>query len=133
MTRERPYDMRWGQPDLVKAEFGIGESVLKAAWKAGWIKARQPTWEEDGKRAMTIYCFEDIQVFIEEVMHVVNDGYAAQWWTTAEIAAYATKIQDGPYGRRQGAQETGGGKAQGRVRHGPKRRKDGFMPLGSRI
>lgn len=109
--RERPYDMRWGTPAQVKAEFGIGVAVLKAAWGSGWVRARQGCWVTDGRRAQTIFCFEDIQEFIERVMYRVSKSYAERWWTDNIVRQMREGMPDGPYRRK--------------VLHGSKPRKDG--------
>lgn len=114
--RERPYDMRWGTPEQVKAEFGIGVSVLKSAWATGWVRARQGNWESDEKRTQSVYCFEDIHGFVERVMHRVSEQYAEKWWTDDNIQVLAEKLADGPYRRRV---KLGGSKV----------RKDGFERL----
>lgn len=98
--RERPYDMRWGTPEQVKAEFGLGVVVLKAAWGSGWVRARQGNWADDGKRVQTVYCFEDIHGYIERIMHRVSKDYAEKWWTDETVSAMMEKIPDGPYRRK---------------------------------
>lgn len=118
--RERPYDMRWGTPEQVKAEFGIGVSVLKSAWATGWVRARQGNWESDEKRTQSVYCFEDIHGFVERVMHRVSENYAKTWWTDDNVLALAEKLADGPYRRRV---KLGGSKA----------RKDGFERLPRKV
>lgn len=118
--RERPYDMRWGTPDQVKAEFGIGVAALKAAWSSGWVRARQGNWEHDEKRVQTVYCFEDIHGYVERVMHRVSEDYAERWWTDDTVRSMAEKMPDGPYRRRQ----LGGGS---------KVRKDGFARLPRKV
>ena len=118
--RERPYDMRWGTPEQVKAEFGIGVVVLKAAWGSGWIRARQGNWENEDKRTQTIYCFEDIHGFVERVMHRVSEQYAEKWWTDDNVQALSEKLPDGPYRRRVAV---GGSKV----------RKDGFERLPRKV
>lgn len=118
--RERPYDMRWGTPEQVKAEFGIGVNVLKAAWGSGWVRARQGNWENDDKRVQTVYCFEDIHGYIERVMHRVSDVYAERWWTDDTVREMMEKKPDGPYGRKI---------ERGR----PKARKDGFERLPRKV
>ena len=114
--RERPYDMRWGTPEQVKAEFGIGVSVLKSAWSSGWVRARQGNWENEDKRTQTIYCFEDIHGFVERVMHRVSEQYAERWWTDDNIQQMSEKNPDGPYRRRI-------------IKKYAKERKDGFERL----
>jgi hypothetical protein len=118
--RERPYDMRWGTPEQVKAEFGIGVSVLKSAWATGWVRARQGNWESDEKRTQSVYCFEDIHGFVERVMHRVSENYAKTWWTDDNVQALAEKFADGPYRRRV---KLGGSKV----------RKDGFERLPRKV
>lgn len=118
--RERPYDLRWGTPAQVRAEFGIGVSVLKAAWGGGWVRARQGCWETDDKRVQTVYCFEDIHGFVERVMHRVSEVYAARWWTDDTVRQMVEKIPDGPYRRKVG---------RGR----PLMRKDGFERLPRKV
>lgn len=98
--RERPYDMRWGTPEQVKAEFGFGVVVLKAAWGSGWVRARQGNWVGDDKRVQTVYCFEDIHGYIERIMHRVSKDYAKKWWTDETVSAMMEKIPDGPYRRK---------------------------------
>ena len=115
--RERPYDFRWGTADQVKDQFGINVQTVKAAWKRGWVRARQGNWESDEKRTQTVYCFEDIHGYMERVMHRVSDTYAEKWWTDETIAALEEKTPDGPYKRGR----SGSG--------GQQRRKDGFAPL----
>ena len=115
-TRERPYDFRWGTPDLVKSEFGMGVAALKAAWASGWVRARQGNWENDDKRTQTIYCFEDIHGFIERVMHRVSEKYAENWWTDDNVLFMSEKRPEGPYRRRLTSK-------------GTKVRKDGFARL----
>lgn len=114
--RDRPYDMRWGTPEQVKAEFGIGVSVLKSAWVSGWVRARQGNWENEDKRTQTIYCFEDIHGFVERVMHRVSEQYAEKWWTDDNIQQMSEKNPDGPYRRRI-------------IKKDAKVRKDGFERL----
>lgn len=107
-ARERPYDMRWGTPEQVKEAFGINVAVLKAAWKRGWIRARQGNWECDEKRTQTVYCFEDIHGYLERVAHQVSEAYAKKWWTDETVEALAEKTPFGPYRRahrRPGARE----------------------------
>ena len=99
-ARERPYDFRWGTPDLVKSEFGMGVTALKAAWASGWVRARQGNWKNDGKRVQTVYCFEDIHGFVERVMHRVSKEYAEKWWTDDCVRNLSEKLPDGPYRRR---------------------------------
>ena len=94
-ARERPYDQRWGTPEQVKDQFGVNVSTLKAAWLKGWIRARQGNWESDDKRTQTIYCFEDIHRWLEEVAHHPSKTYVKKFWTAAEVAAAAVK--KGPY------------------------------------
>ena len=118
--RERPYDMRWGTPEHVKAEFGIGVSVLKSAWFSGWVRAMQGNWESDDKRTQSVYCFEDIHGFVERVMHRVSENYAKKWWTDDNVQQMAEKLPDGPYRRRVAA---GGAKV----------RKDGFERLPRKV
>ena len=118
--RERPYDMRWGTPEMVKAEFGIGVSVLKSAWSSGWVRARQGNWESDDKRTQSVYCFEDIHGFVERVMHRVSENYAKKWWTDDNVQQMAEKLPDGPDRRRVAA---GGAKV----------RKDGFERLPRKV
>jgi hypothetical protein len=115
-ARERPYDMRWGTPEQVKDQFGINVAVLKAAWKRGWVRARQGNWENDGKRTQTVYCFEDIHGWLERAAHRVSEAYAKTWWTDETVAALEEKTPDGPYMRRVA---TGGARV----------RKDGFTRL----
>ena len=98
-ARERPNDMRWGTPDQVKDSFGINVAVLKAAWKRGWIRARQGNWVSDDRRTQTVYCFEDIHGFIERVAHQVSDAYMKRWWTDETVEALAEHTPDGPYKR----------------------------------
>ena len=114
--RERPYDMRWGTPEQVKDQFGINVTVLKAAWKRGWVRARQGNWESDDRRTQTVYCFEDIHGWLERVAHRVTEVYAEKWWTDATVVALEENIPDGPYMRRVAA---GGARV----------RKDGFTRL----
>ena len=115
-ARERPYDMRWGTPDQVKDQFGIGVTVLKSAWMRGWIRARQGNWEKDEKRTQTVFCFEDIHGFMERVAHQVSAAYADKWWTDDAVKTLKEKMPDGPYKRE-------------RIVRGDQRRKDGFAPL----
>ena len=84
-------------------QFGICVQVLKAAWKRGWVRARQGNWENDGKRTQTVYCFEDIHGYMERVMHRVTEVYTEKWWTDDTIAAYEEKVPDGPYRMRAAA------------------------------
>ena len=77
--RERPYDMRWGTPEQVKAEFGIGVSVLKSAWATGWVRARQGNWESDEKRTQSVYCFEDIHQKNSEVSYANENDFQMVW------------------------------------------------------
>ena len=114
--RERPYDMRWGTPEQVKDQFGINVTVLKAAWKRGWVRARQGNWESDDRRTQTVYCFEDIHGYMERVMHRVTEVYAEKWWTDETVALFEEKTPDGPYMRRVAA-------------GGARIRKDGFTRL----
>ena len=107
--RERPYDLRWGTPDRIKAEFGIGAAILKAAWKRGWVRARQINWHDDTKRSQTVYCFEDLHGWLERVAHPVSDAYAKKWWTDEAVASLEAKMPDGPYLRAAGAQRASGG------------------------
>lgn len=118
-ARERPYDFRWGTPQQVSDQFGICVQVLKAAWKRGWVRARQGNWENDNKRTQTVYCFEDIHGYMERVMHRVTEVYAEKWWTDETVATFEEKMPEGPYLRPR----TGG----------PRVRKDGFAPLPRRV
>jgi hypothetical protein len=95
-------------------QFGLNVSALKAAWKRGWVRARQGNWESDDKRTQTVYCFEDIHGYMERVMHKVTEVYAKKWWTNETVAAFEEKIPEGPYFARSGR---------------PGVRKDGFTPL----
>jgi len=99
-ARERPYDMRWGTPNQVFDQFGISPAVLKAAWKRGWVRARQGNWVSDAKRTQTVYCFEDIHGWLERVAHRVTEVYAETFWTDETVAEMAEKIPEGPYMRR---------------------------------
>ena len=85
-TVARPYDMRWGDPNAVMDEFHINKVELKRIFLEGWIKARQVAWRDDKHRTQTIYCFEDIQRWLEEVAHRPSKEYTKRFWTTAEIA-----------------------------------------------
>ncbi|MBR6733269.1 MAG: hypothetical protein IKL96_02595 [Kiritimatiellae bacterium] len=114
-ARERPYDFRWGTPQQVSDQFGICVQVLKAAWKRGWVRARQGNWVSDEKRTQTVYCFEDIHGWLERVAHKVSEAYAEKWWTDETIATLEEKTPDGPYLRAKA--------------HRPNVRKDGFAPL----
>ncbi len=96
-ARERPYDFRWGTLEAVKDAFGINPPTLKAAWRRGWIRARQGNWDGDQKRTQTVYCFEDIHGYMERVMHQVTEDYATNWWTDDEITRLAEVTPDGPY------------------------------------
>ena len=80
IQRPRPYDMRWGTPKRVRAEFGLNAVALKRAWATGKVKARQPNWAGDDRRTQTVFCFEDIHRYIECGMHEVSAEYAARWW-----------------------------------------------------
>ena len=113
-ARERPYDFRWGTPQQVLDQFGLNVSALKAAWKRGWVRARQCNWESDCKRTQTVYCFEDIHGYMERVMHKVTEVSAEKWWTNETVAAFEEKIPEGPYLARSGR---------------PGVRKDGFTTL----
>ena len=130
-ARERPYDMRWGTPDQVREAFGINVAVLKAAWKLGWVRARQANWESDEKRTQTVYCFEDIHGYMERVAHQVSETYAEKWWTDETVADLAERTPDGPYRRaritRGGARESGQATRGGARESGL--RKDGFERL----
>lgn len=99
-TAARPYDMRWGTPAQVMREFGLNPSSLKAAWTRGWVKARQCDWVSDARRTQTIYCFEDIHVWLERIAHKVSGGYVEKWWTDSTIGQLAEKIPAGPYAGR---------------------------------
>jgi len=114
-ARERPYDFRWGTPEQVKDQFGLNVQTVKAAWKRGWVRARQGNWDGDDKRTQTVYCFEDIHGWLERVAHRVSKAYAEKWWTDETVAALEEKTPDGPYARPRIA--------------GPRVRKDGFAPL----
>ena len=130
--RERPYDMRWGTPDQVKDQFGINVAVLKASWKRGWVRARQGNWESDKKRTQTVYCFEDIHVWLECAAHKMSEAYAAAWWTDETVAALEEKMPDGPYLRgvcRDPAQTRRAQNPDRGAPHPVKARKDGFAPL----
>ncbi len=128
---ERPYDMRGGTPEQVKAQFGISVQTLKAAWMRGWVRARQGNWESDEKRTQTVYCFEDIHGFMERVMHQVTEAYAEKWWTDETVAALSDKTPDGPYLRsRIGAPRSE--PTTPRTRRTAVR-KDGFAPLPRRV
>ncbi len=95
----RPYDFRWGAAKEVEAEFHITQVTLKAAAVAGWIKVRQPTYQDDEHRCQCVYCFEDIHMFLEKVMHVLDRTYVKRFWTYAELCNAADKMPDGPYQR----------------------------------
>ena len=97
----RPYDLRWGTPEQVKTQFGINAAVLKAAWKRGWVRARQGNWESDDKRTQTVYCFEDLHKYLERTAHRVTRAYADRWWTDATVIALEKKISCGSYAPEQ--------------------------------
>ena len=103
----RPYDFRWGAAKEVEAEFHITQVTLKAAAVAGWIKVRQPTYQDDEHRCQCVYCFEDIHMFLEKVMHVLDRTYVKRFWTYAELCNAADRMPDGPYQRlmEKGAQD----------------------------
>ena len=105
----RPYDMRWGTPEQVKGQFGINVAALKAAWKRGWVRARQGNWESDDRRTQTVYCFEDIHCWLECVAHKVTEVYAKKWWTDETVAALEEKTPDGPYKRAEARRSDMGG------------------------
>ena len=134
-ARARPYDWRWGTPEQVKDHFGLGVVALKAAWSRGWVRARQPMWENDGKRTQTVYCFEDIHGYMERVLHQVTEQYAEQWWTDESVKGLAEVTPEGPYlrGRARGPALTRREQnpAPARAKR-PAVRKDGFMRLSSR-
>jgi hypothetical protein len=99
MGAARPYDFRWGAAKEVEAEFHITQVTLKAAAVAGWIKVRQPTYQDDEHRCQCVYCFEDIHMFLEKVMHVLDRTYVKRFWTYAELCNAADRMPDGPYQR----------------------------------
>lgn len=107
MGAARPYDFRWGAAKEVEAEFHITQVTLKAAAVAGWIKVRQPTYQDDEHRCQCVYCFEDIHMFLEKVMHVLDRTYVKRFWTYAELCNAADRMPDGPYQRlmEKGAQD----------------------------
>lgn len=82
----RPYDWRWGNPNAVEEIFGISKADLKRLYLDGWIKGRQVTWRDDEHRAQTIFCFEDIHRWLEEVAHAPTREYTKRFWAAAEIA-----------------------------------------------
>ncbi len=102
MTTARPYDMRWGTPGAVCEEFSIGKVELKKIYRDGWVKARQVAWRDDDHRTQTIYCFEDLHRWLEEVAHRPSEAYVKKFWTFAEVAAAAAEdgkaeTKKGPY------------------------------------
>ena len=100
MEATRPYDMRWGAPEAVCEEFHINKAELKRIYLEGWVKARQVAWRDDQHRTQTIYCFEDIHRWLEEVAHKPTEKYVKKFWTAQEIAdaaKEAKKSKKGPY------------------------------------
>ena len=98
-TAARPYDMRWGDPNAVVGEFHINKAELKRIYLEGWIKARQVAWRDDEHRTQTIYCFEDIHRWLEEVAHRPSETYVKRFWTAAEIADAERKAKEANGGR----------------------------------
>ena len=95
LTAARPYDLRWGDPGAVCDEFHINKAELKKIYLEGWVKARQVAWRDDDHRTQTIYCFEDIHRWLEEVAHRPSKTYVKKFWTAAEVAA--ASVKKGPY------------------------------------
>lgn len=94
----RPYDMRWGDPNSVFGEFHINKAELKRIYQEGWIKARQVAWRDDAHRTQTIYCFEDIQRWLETIAHQPSRAYIKRFWTAAEIVEAERKAKEGTDG-----------------------------------
>lgn len=102
----RPYDLRWGSAPQVQEQFGVAAAPLKAAWKRGWIRARQCGWLGDGRRTQAVYCFEDVHRWLEAVAHGVTEEYAKRFWSDAQVARLTAAMPLGPYapsGRGKGA------------------------------
>jgi len=98
---ERPYDFRWGSASVVAEEFHIQPLDLKKAYLDGWIKARQPAWEDDEHRCQIVYCFEDVHRYMEDVLHVVSEDYVKRFWTTQELKDAMAERPRGPYAKRR--------------------------------
>jgi len=91
----RPYDWRWGDANSIVEEFHISKPEIKRIFLEGWIKGRQVAWKDDDHRAQTIYCFEDVHRYLEEVAHKPTMEYFKRFWTTAEVSVAAQA--KGPY------------------------------------
>ena len=91
----------------MRREFGVNAAALKAAWLRGWVEARQAGWIGDGRRTQTVYCFEDVHLWLEKIAHKVSREYAERWWTDEAVKAFARKTPKAREEERAGARQRG--------------------------